>query len=166
MRSYLRAAKTHDILVFFVLWNGAQPSTAPMVGLITDVPKLRSYVTVLRQMVNQLKDEPALGGWELMNEPEGIVRGLQDNTEPCFSTKKFHGGWAIDSHTNWRPDQVRNKYSMFELQRYVVASLLVSRSNTAAFCFIMYTTYAKSMSNIGNDFICIIHNSIYIFRYG
>lgn len=66
MRAYLRAAQELDILVFFVLWNGAVLRNAKTKALFSDDAKLRSYIdTVLKPMAAALQNEPALGGWEV-----------------------------------------------------------------------------------------------------
>lgn len=60
--------------------------------------KLQSYIDkVLVPMATALGDEPALGGWEILNEPEGSVR-IESDKEPCFSTdpqlKGSGAGWS------------------------------------------------------------------------
>ena len=37
-------------------------------------------------MVAALGDHPALGAWEIMNEPEGSVYNNQASLNPCFDT--------------------------------------------------------------------------------
>ena len=48
-------------------------------------------------MVQALKDMPALGGWDLMNEPEGELKPDLSSSDPCFDTRHLHNsgaGWA------------------------------------------------------------------------
>jgi hypothetical protein len=54
------------VLVFFVLWNGAVLRNNKTLALFSDDAKLTSYVDhVLKPMATALKDEKALGGWEV-----------------------------------------------------------------------------------------------------
>ena len=97
MKRYLQTAQDFDIFVFFVLWNGALMRNDKVKQLFYNETKLQSYIDkVLIPMAVGLGDEPALGGWEIMNEPEGSVR-IQSDSEPCFSTDFLKGsgaGWA------------------------------------------------------------------------
>lgn len=98
MRKYLRAAQELDILVFFVLWNGAVLRNAQTLTLFSSPQKLQSYIeVVLKPMAAALADEPALGGWEIINEPEGSVAAGVADPDACFDTmplKNSGAGWA------------------------------------------------------------------------
>ena len=59
-----------------VLWNGAviKSYNVNYKELYFDDTKLQSYIdNALIPMVNGLKDHPALGSWEIINEPEGTM---------------------------------------------------------------------------------------------
>lgn len=48
-------------------------------------------------MVTALGDHPALGAWEIINEPEGSVYAGQSNGNACFDTTVLSGsgaGWV------------------------------------------------------------------------
>ena len=72
-------------------------------GLITDTGKLQSYIDhALIPWVKAVKDHPALGGWDIINEMEGFIKPGQHNSEPCFDTTFLTGsgaGWAGASYT-------------------------------------------------------------------
>lgn len=67
-------------------------------GLITVESKLQSYIDkALKPWVQAVKDHPALGGWDIINEMEGIIKAGEYNSEPCFDTRPLGGsgaGWA------------------------------------------------------------------------
>lgn len=47
-------------------------------------------------MVTALGDHPALGAWEIMNEPEGLVYNNLGDSNRCFDTTPLSGtgaGW-------------------------------------------------------------------------
>ncbi|KAK3577182.1 hypothetical protein CHS0354_037521 [Potamilus streckersoni] len=120
MKKFLDIANYRKVLVFFVLWNGAQPATHELAGLILDANKLNSYLGQLKNMVTSLKFHPALGGWEVMNEPQGLQTGyLEDHSgqNDCHNTKQFGGGWAVKGPFN--SHQYQHTFSMKQLQTFI-----------------------------------------------
>ena len=66
---FLDVARTNNILVFIVLWNGAVTPQTNLLNLLWDESKLQTYIDrALVPMVAALKDKVAIGGWEIMNE--------------------------------------------------------------------------------------------------
>ena len=120
MRKYVRLAASMDVLVTWCLWNGAvlrDPRTMAMI-LEPSGAKLRSFIdNALTPLVAALADEPGIGSWEIMNEPEGSVLAGASDPEPCFDTTPLKGsgaGWAqLDGHKGAHP--IPMKY----LQRFV-----------------------------------------------
>ncbi len=102
MRRYLQASAELDVLVFFVLWNGAVLRNKQTKALFSSEKKLQSYIDkVLTPMARALADEPALGGWEIINEPEGSVAAGIADSDACYDTMALKGtgaGWAQPEH--------------------------------------------------------------------
>ncbi|KAK3592555.1 hypothetical protein CHS0354_005617 [Potamilus streckersoni] len=105
MRQYIRFAGQHGILVFPTLWNAAvkQSFHHHLDGLVKSTAKLQSYIdNALVPMVMALKDEPSLGGWDIINEPEGEMISGEMNTDPCFDSRFLQNsgaGWAGRMYT-------------------------------------------------------------------
>lgn len=110
IKDYLEKAQDYNILVFFCLWNGALVHPR-LDNLISDPQKLQSYIDkALIPWVEAVKDYPSLGGWDILNEPEGMMVPNLRNPEPCFDTSSLllsGAGWTRHYHTAW------------ELQRFV-----------------------------------------------
>ncbi|XP_035688992.1 mannan endo-1,4-beta-mannosidase-like [Branchiostoma floridae] len=102
LKDMLGFAQRHNVLVFLVLWNGAHHGNHfwKVRDLVWDDLKLGTYVEqALRPLARGLKDERALGGWEIINEPEGSLR-VQHDPDPCYNTDFLAGsgaGWAGNS---------------------------------------------------------------------
>ncbi|XP_050405040.1 mannan endo-1,4-beta-mannosidase [Patella vulgata] len=95
-------AKKYNILLFPCLWNGAVVSQSlhKMTGVIRDDLKRQSFIdNALIPLVKAVKGDPTIGGWDLMNEPEGLVNTAYRNAEPCFSSLSDGGGWAAKMFT-------------------------------------------------------------------
>ena len=64
---------------------------------------MQSYVeNALIPWVNGVKDHPALGGWDIINEFEGFIIPGRQNNEPCFDTtflQNSGAGWAGATYT-------------------------------------------------------------------
>nr|KAG5687812.1 hypothetical protein BaRGS_005442 [Batillaria attramentaria] len=97
-RRYLDDARAHNILVFATLWNGASVSRQYkrlLQGLLTDTSKLQSYIDhALVPWVRAVKDHPALGGWDIINEMEGVIITGEKENNPCFDTRFLEGSTA------------------------------------------------------------------------
>lgn len=104
-KDMLNISRANDIIIIPCLWNGAvnQDNKGYLDGLIKDPAKLQSYIdNVLTPLVNAVKDNPAAGIWDIMNEPEGLLIPDQADTDPCFDTKALANsgaGWASRKYT-------------------------------------------------------------------
>ena len=65
---------------------------ANLYGLISDEMKLQSFLdNALTPLVSALRDQTALAGWEIINEPEGSFQ-ISSSNEPCFDTSSVLSG--------------------------------------------------------------------------
>lgn len=120
VRKYVRSAASQNIFVFFTLWNGAVLKNQKVKNMINEESgaKLQSFIdNALTPLVTALKDEPGVGGWEIMNEAEGSVLNQGSDAEPCFDTTPLRGsgaGWAggrikmknLQRFANWQADAI------------------------------------------------------------
>lgn len=70
-------------------------------------------------MVNALKNEPGLGGWDIINEFEGEVIPDLMNADSCFDTRFLHNSGA-----GW----VRKEYTAQQYLRYFEQSFMLGRT--------------------------------------
>lgn len=105
LTEYLQYARNHHVFIFLCLWNGAERGSTNwrLEGLIKDTGKLHSYINhALIPMVKALKDQPALAGWDIINEMEGVINPNLHNSEPCFDTTFLApsgAGWKGHIHS-------------------------------------------------------------------
>ncbi|XP_046355896.2 mannan endo-1,4-beta-mannosidase-like [Haliotis rufescens] len=89
LKKILDVAETNNVLVFFALFNGAQKKTDhwKLQGIIADDNKRQKYIEMaLQPMVKALGNHKALGGWDIMNEMEGIIKVEAHAGDSCFDT--------------------------------------------------------------------------------
>ncbi|KAK3092659.1 hypothetical protein FSP39_005543 [Pinctada imbricata] len=121
LRTMIHDAQQHNLFVFPCLWNAAvkQNFHQRLDGLIKDTSKLQSYIDhALIPMVKALKNETALGGWDIMNEPGGEMIQNVFSSDPCQDTRFLDNsgaGWAghlykaaeFQRFVNWQADAIK-----------------------------------------------------------
>lgn len=97
MLRYLQTAQEMNLMVVFVLWNGADFNNAKALQTLQNDSNYQSYINnALIPMVQGLAGQPALAGWEIFNEPEGFVN-LDVAGTGCSDASSLKGtgaGWA------------------------------------------------------------------------
>nr|XP_045602791.1 mannan endo-1,4-beta-mannosidase-like [Procambarus clarkii] len=95
--SLLDAAEESNVVVNLCMWNAAVLRNQKTIDLLYDDAKLDAYLeNCLTPLMETIKGHPALGSYEVFNEPEGIVL-VESNTDPCYDTTQIGvqgAGWA------------------------------------------------------------------------
>ncbi|XP_055895021.1 mannan endo-1,4-beta-mannosidase-like [Biomphalaria glabrata] len=145
-KDMLNLAQSHDILVFPTLWNAAvnQDNSHRLDGLIVDERKLQSYIDkVLTPLATAVKGHPALGAWDIMNEPEGMINPDIGNSDRCYDAtalKNSGAGWAAKKYgyhdiirfVNWQAAAIKHVDPGF----LVTVGAWNPKSNTDRFGFV------------------------------
>lgn len=104
LRVYVQYAAAHNVFVNLCLWNGAVLRNQNAIDLFSSSAKLDAFIdNALVPIVKALADEPGVGSWEVINEPEGSLSLTKDDKQPCYDTKTVlentGAGWAGHSFT-------------------------------------------------------------------
>nr|KAG5692518.1 hypothetical protein BaRGS_018723 [Batillaria attramentaria] len=108
LNDLLHFAALHKVYVFFVLFSGAQKKDThwKLQGLIVDNTKRQAYVdNALKPIVRGVKNQPYLGGWEIMNEMEGVIT-IEGSGDACFDTSVLSGSGAGFAGQTYHPKQL------------------------------------------------------------
>ncbi|KAK0058643.1 mannan endo-1 4-beta-mannosidase, partial [Biomphalaria pfeifferi] len=151
-KELLSLALQYNILLFPTLWNAAvdQDPHHRLDGLLKDPNKLKSYINnALTPLVKAVSGHPALGGWDIMNEPEGMLNPEVKNEDPCFNTTSLRNsgvGWVVKKYDykqilrflNWQAAAIKD----VDTKNIVSVGVWNPKSNTDQFG--MFDFYSDS----------------------
>jgi len=103
LTAFLDECAKNNIFMGLVLFNGAVLRNQDTINLFWDDSKLETYLDkALTPMVEGLRDHPALGFWEVMNEAEGSTWAGQVSDDPCFDLTHLDWSRVATDTTNPR----------------------------------------------------------------
>uniref|UniRef100_K1RJU5 Mannan endo-1,4-beta-mannosidase n=1 Tax=Magallana gigas TaxID=29159 RepID=K1RJU5_MAGGI len=163
LMEYLKFAHMNQIFVFICLWNGAY--VTPVInerlhGLIKDEVNLQSYIlTALTPIVTAVMNEPAMAGWDIINQPEGVMKRNVTDKNPCwdntFLELKSSGraiGWAKELFINLQASAIRKLYKAQNKEPLITASSFNIITNTFQWnCKNLYHDYCLNISGGADD---------------
>ena len=90
--AFVRYAAEKNVFVNICLWNGALLRDTRTRALFQDDAKLQSFLdNALTPLAKSLAGEPNVV-YEIVNEPEGLVKIAPDSEDPCFDTLNVLSG--------------------------------------------------------------------------
>ncbi|BFZ24029.1 hypothetical protein BsWGS_27068 [Bradybaena similaris] len=142
-KDLLNLAQKYNIFAFPTLWNGAvnQDGQNHLNGLVTDANKLQTYIDkALTPLVQAVKGHPALGGWDIINEIEGMLVPGRQSPDKCYDTTVLQNsgaGWAGQKYhyedvlrfINWQAAAIKSA----DPESLVSVGVWNPRSNTDQF---------------------------------
>lgn len=102
LRDILDLAQLHDVNLMLCLWSFDMLQSDAQTGLdqqqrdrnraiLEDDEKMQAYIdNALKPMVEELKGHPAIGSWEIFNEPEGMSSEISNANWAYESTSIEH----------------------------------------------------------------------------
>ncbi|KAK3083076.1 hypothetical protein FSP39_013280 [Pinctada imbricata] len=160
LQDFIRFCHSNNIYVILVLWNGGHvtPGLGHLKDLITSETAIQAYINnALTPMVQKLKDEPAVLGWDIINQPEGIMKKNVTDKNDCWDNtyleKKAPGrkvGWAGELVTPKELQKFINKLAAAIRKEY--KSINLEPQITVSAYHMMTLTFQWQCKNLYNDF--------------